>query len=138
MEKMKKTYAELMALKTFQERLDYLCLKGTVGSITFGGHRNMNQMLYQFDFWKRTRSKIILRDNGFDLACEDHPIGGPIYIHHINPITIDDIVDRNPKVFDPQNLISCSFFTHNQIHYGDGKERDALVERKENDTCPWR
>ena len=134
-----KTYSELIKLETFEERFSYLSLSGIVGETTFGGHRYLNQILYQKDEWKATRREVIYRDGGNDLAIENHPISGSIYIHHINPITIDDILERRPCVFDLENLISTSFKTHNAIHYG---TEDLIprgpAKRTKNDTCPWR
>lgn len=136
---MNKSYSELIKIETFEDRFEYLRLTGLVGETTFGGHRYLNQKLYQTDKWKRTRREVILRDNGCDLAHEDYPINGSIYIHHINPISIDDIMEERPCVFDLNNLISTSFKTHNAIHYG---SKDllprGLTDRKKNDTCLWR
>lgn len=136
---MNKSYSELIKIETFEDRFEYLRLTGLVGETTFGGHRYLNQKLYQTDKWKRTRREVILRDNGCDLAHEDYPINGSIYIHHINPISIDDIMEERPCVFDLNNLISTSFKTHNAIHYG---SKDllprGLTVRKKNDTCLWR
>lgn len=134
-----KTYSELSKLKTFEDRFQYLRLDGIVGEETFGFDRYLNQILYQSDGWKRCRRDIIIRDNGCDLGCEGFEVHGRILIHHINPITVDDIVNRNPKVFDPENLILTSHNTHQAIHYGN---EDLLirapVERSKNDTCPWK
>lgn len=134
-----KTYSELSKLKTFEDRFQYLRLDGIVGEETFGFDRYLNQILYQSDEWKRCRRDIIIRDNGCDLGCEGFEVHGRILIHHINPITVDDIVNRNPKVFDPENLILTSHNTHQAIHYGN---EDLLirapVERSKNDTCPWK
>lgn len=138
MRTMSKSYNELISFDKFSDRLKYLSLQGTVGAKTFGGHRSLNQMLYKFPEWKRVRREVILRDDGFDLAHPEYPIGGVVYVHHINPITIEDILNRDLIVFDLRNLISCSFQTHNQIHYGDGKVQNEFVERRENDTCLWR
>lgn len=136
---MRKTYQELIQLESFDDRLDYLRMNGTVGGITFGGHRSLNQILYRTPQWRSTRREVILRDNGCDLAHEDHPIGGSIYIHHINPITIDDILKDQPCVFDLNNLISTTFRTHNAIHYGSKEPMPSgLVVRSKNDTCPWK
>ena len=134
-----KTYSELITLKTFKERFEYLSLDGIVGKETFGHDRYLNQILYNSPEWKKVRKEIIIRDNGCDLACEGYDIHGRILIHHMNPITVDDIVNRNPIVFDPENLISTVHNTHNAIHYGD----DSLlsgppIKRKQNDTSPWR
>lgn len=134
-----KTYSELSKLKTFEDRFQYLRLDGIVGEETFGFDRHLNQILYQSDEWKRCRRDIIIRDNGCDLGCEGFEVHGRILIHHINPITVDDIVNRNPKVFDPENLILTSHNTHQAIHYGN---EDLLIraplERSKNDTCPWK
>lgn len=136
---MYKSYFELIKKDSFEDRFDYLSLKGSVGETTFGGHRYLNQILYQTEKWKRTRREVILRDNGCDLAHENYAIHGSIYIHHINPITIDDILKERPCVFDLENLICATFRTHNAIHYG---TEDLLprgpANRKKNDTCPWR
>lgn len=135
-----KTYSELIKIKSFVDRLMYLSLSGNVGTITFGGHRYINQVLYKSDKWKKTRREIILRDNGCDLSHSDYPIYGSVYIHHINPITIDDLLKERPCVFDLENLISTTFKTHNMIHYGTSENLLPLgpVDRKINDTCPWR
>lgn len=134
-----KTYSELIKLKTFEERFEYLKLKGIVGEQTFGGSRQLNQVLYASPEWKSFRRQIILRDQGFDLGCEDHLINGVVYIHHINPLTIEDITKRTSNIFNPENVISVSFDTHQAIHYGDKNLLHLdYVERKPNDTCPWR
>lgn len=134
-----KSYSELITLPTFEERFEYLRLNGTVGSETFGHDRYLNQTLYRSPEWKRFRHKIIIRDNGCDLACEGHEIYEKVLIHHINPITIKDILERNPMVFDPENVVCTILNTHNAIHFGD----DSLIiktpiQRHKNDTCPWR
>lgn len=134
-----KTYSELIKLQTFQERFDYLLIGGIVGDTTFGGHRYLNQILYKTSEWRLTRREVILRDDGYDLGHEDYPIAGSIYIHHINPVTIDDILNRKPCVFDLENLISTSFNTHNAIHYGDSNLLPSeYLQRSKNDTCPWK
>lgn len=132
-----KSYRELIVLATFEERLKYLSLSSSVGAATFGGHRSLNQKLYRSEEWKRVRRKVILRDKGFDLAHPDYPIGSAIYIHHINPITIDDLIEGRPTVFDLDNLVSVSFGTHQEIHYGNGRIEE-WKERTPNDTCPWK
>jgi hypothetical protein len=134
-----KTYSELCTLQSFNERYRYLKLNGSVGKETFGFDRYLNQILYQSDEWKSIRRDIIIRDNGCDLGCEGFNIFGRILVHHINPITSDDVVNRDPKIFDPNNLIITSHNTHQAIHYGD--EHLLVVappERKKNDTCPWK
>ena len=134
-----KTYQELSELTTFEERFEYLKLSGSVADETFGGNRWVNQMFYRSPEWKQFRDKVIRRDNGCDLGVEGREIFGPIIIHHLNPITLEDIVARDPKVFDMNNVICTILSTHNAIHYGDksGVVLDP-VERRANDTCPWR
>ena len=134
-----KSYSELITLPTFEERFEYLRLNGTVGSETFGHDRYLNQTLYRSPEWKRFRHKIIIRDNGCDLACEGYEIYEKVLIHHINPITIKDILERNPMVFDPENVVCTILNTHNAIHYGDESLIiKAPITRSKNDTCPWR
>lgn len=134
-----KTYSELIKIPTYEERFQYLQLKGAVGKDTFGYDRYLNQILYNSPEWKRLRNQIIIRDNGCDLGCEGYEIYGRVLIHHLNPITVEDVVSRNPIVFDPENLICVSHNTHNAIHYGDESLLIlAPVERTKNDTCPWR
>lgn len=134
-----KRYSELITIPTYEERFQYLQLKGAVGKDTFGYDRYLNQILYNSPEWKRLRNQIIIRDNGCDLGCEGYEIYGRVLIHHMNPITIEDVVSRNPIVFDPENLICVSHNTHNAIHYGDESLLIlAPVERTKNDTCPWR
>ena len=134
-----RTYSELITIPTFEERFEYLKLNGSVGLETFGHDRYLNQILYNSPEWRRFRPEIIVRDNGCDLACEGYEIFGKILIHHINPITAKDILNRNPKVFDPENVVTTVHNTHNAIHYGD---KNLLItepiERSRNDTCPWR
>ena len=138
--KMNRTYSELIKLKTFEERFDYLKLNGTVGKDTFGFDRYMNQLLYHNSKeWKAVRRKVIVRDNGCDLGVEGYDILGKILVHHLNPITKDDIKNRSPTIFDLNNLICVSHNTHNAIHYGDENLLvKAPIERKLNDTCPWK
>lgn len=134
-----KTYSELIAFPTYEERFRYLQLKGAVGKDTFGYDRYLNQILYNSQEWKRFRDKIIIRDNGCDLACEGYNIHGRILVHHINPIRVDDVINRNPIVFDPENVVCVTHNTHNAIHYGDESLLIlAPVERTKNDTCPWK
>lgn len=134
-----KTYSELIALSTFEDRFEYLQLKGIVGQETFGFDRYLNQILYNSKEWKHLRNEIIVRDNGCDLALEGFEIHGRILIHHINPITIDDVIKRREMVFDPENLICVTHNTHNAIHYGDKSLLiTGPIERRANDTCPWK
>ena len=135
-----RTYSELITLPSFEERFEYLKLSGRVGDETFGRDRYLNQLLYQrSDKWKASRREVILRDNGCDLGCEGYEIYGQIIVHHMNPITIDDVLNLDPKVFDPEFLISTMHRTHNAIHYGNADLLiTAPIERRRNDTCPWR
>lgn len=137
---MKLTYSELCSFKTLDERFKYLQLAGLVGASTFGGHRYLNQDFYRSDEWKRIRRDVIVRDNGFELGLEPYQINGPIYIHHINPITIDDLLSRSPLVLDPENLISVSYEMHQAIHFGDERMLDIYKNKKRspNDMCPWK
>lgn len=137
---MNKTYSELILLDSFSERFEYLKLCGAVGAETFGYNRYLNQTLYRSEEWKRFRRKIIIRDNACDLALEDRPIfENRIIIHHINPLTKEQILNRDPVIFDPNNVISCRHETHMAIHYGTLSNADIqIVERTKNDTCPWR
>ena len=134
-----RTYSELITIPTFEERFEYLQLKGSVGKDTFGYDRYLNQVLYRSPEWKRLRNQIIIRDGGCDLACDGYDIYNKVLIHHLNPITVEDVLARSRKVFDPDNLVCVSHNTHNAIHYGDV---DLLVTgpiiRTKNDTCPWR
>lgn len=136
----KKTYSELIQIPSYIERYRYLRIGGKAGEITFGNERYLNQLLYKSSDWRSFRRAIILRDNGCDMAFEDYEIRGPILIHHINPITVDDILDRNDCVFDPDNVISVSKITHNAIHYGSEEllSIDEVVERQPGDTIFWR
>lgn len=134
-----RTYSELITLPTFEKRYKYLRLYGKVGEETFGYDRYLNQVLYWSYDWRSVRKKIINRDNACDLACADREIYGKVLIHHLNPITKKDIQNKDPKIFDPENLICVSQGTHNAIHYGDESLLFlGLTERKENDTCLWK
>lgn len=134
-----KTYSDLIKLPTFYERFEYLKLNGKVGELTFNGHRHLNQTLYRCPEWRSIRQQVIVRDNGCDLACNGYEIIGNVLIHHINPITINDILHRRDCVFDLENLISTSLNTHNAIHYGDDDLLPrGLIIRTKNDTNLWR
>lgn len=134
-----KTYSELITLSSFEERYKYLKLDGRVGEATFGYDRYLNQILYTSKEWQRFRDDIIIRDNGCDLGCEGFEVPVRITVHHINPITVEDVVNRDPKVFDPDNVITVSHNTHMAIHYSDENLLiKAPIERRVNDTCPWR
>lgn len=139
---MVRTFSELCSYPTFEERLDYLMLKGSVGVDTFGHDRIFNQKFYRSNEWKRIRNFVIARDNGCDLGVQDgdHYIYGKILVHHMNPITIDDIREGSPYLLDPEYLITVSEETHNAITYGvtEFKQKFKEVVRFKNDTCPWR
>lgn len=135
-----KRYSELRSLKTFEERFEYLKVLAHVAEETFGSMRYFNQTFYTSQIWKSIRNQVILRDNGCDLGIEDHPINGRmIIIHHMNPITIDDINNMTPNLIDPEFLICVSQNTHQALHYGDEKILPkGPIERFPNDTSPWR
>lgn len=137
----KRTYTELSRLSSFEERFRYLKLHGKVGVDTFGFDRIFNQMFYHSGEWKKIKDRIIARDLGRDLGVEGYEIEyEPILIHHMNPITIDDIRNSTEYLLDPEYLICTTSATHRAIHYGteDFLRQKVLVERKKNDTCPWR
>ena len=134
-----KTYSELVKLPTFKERFQYLRLNGRVGEDTFGFDRYLNQKFYQSQEWKHVRNLVIVRDNGCDLGIEDREIRGRIVIHHMNPVSVDDIRLTSDFLLNPEYLISTTHDTHNAIHYGDAHLlSDEPTERMPNDTCPWR
>ena len=135
-----RTYSELIKIPTFEERFEYLKLKGFVGNETFGYDRYLNQNFYKSSQWRSTRNKVIARDMGCDLGCEGHEIYGKVIIHHMNPITVSDIVDVTEYLMNPEYLICVSYDTHQAIHYGDRNllQERTFVERKPYDTCPWK
>ena len=134
-----RTYSELIRLPTFEERFRYLKLDGLVGKDTFGFDRYLNQEFYRSKEWKEVRDFVIVRDNGCDLGMDGYEIAGRIYIHHMNPITVNDIVHSSDFLLNPDYLICMSHNTHNAVHYGDeGLLVTAPVERRKNDTCPWK
>ena len=134
-----RTYSELITLPTFKERYRYLRLKGFVGEETFGYDRYLNQVFYKSKEWMDIRDYVIVRDNGCDLGIPGREIHSRILIHHMNPITKQDILNRSEFLLDPEYLISTIKVTHDAIHYGD---ENLLMEepiiRTENDTCPWK
>ena len=135
---MKKTYSELIRLRTFEDRLEYLYIGDKIGNETFGNSRWINQKLYKSSEWRTSRNGIILRDEGNDLAVDGCGLSiRNAIVHHINPITKDDILYRRSCVFDPDNLILVSLTSHNYIHYGI-KQIGRPIERSPNDTCPWK
>lgn len=132
-------YRELRRLPTFEERYEYLRLGGIVGESTFGFERYMNQMLYSSSQWRRVRNQVIIRDNGCDLGIDGYEIGDHIIIHHMNPITVEQIEESASEIFNPEYLICVSKRTHDAIHYGDKDLLPQLpIERSPRDTCPWR
>ena len=134
-----KTYSELITFPTFKERYEYLRLKGRVGEETFGFDRYLNQVFYKSKEWRSVRDYVIARDNGCDLGMEGYEIFGQILIHHMNPITKEDILERKDVLLNPEYLITTVKNTHDAIHYGDGNLLvTAPIERRKNDTCPWR
>lgn len=134
-----KTYSELVQFKTFEDRFNYLKLYGTAGKETFGIYRYLNQRVYSSPEWKRFRKKIIIRDGACDLAIDGLDLHSGIILHHINPITMEDIINNYESIFDPNNIICTSINTHNLIHYTKSDiPSNYIVERTKNDTCPWK
>lgn len=133
-----RTYSELVQHKTFEERFRYLALRGDVGDATFGFDRYINQMFYASREWKQARRDVIARDLGCDLGVEGYEIHEKIYVHHMNPMSLDDIVETNMDIVNPEFLITTSHRTHNAIHYGDERLLPRpLVERRPGDTKLW-
>lgn len=134
-----RTYTELIRIDSFVDRYEYLRLRGEVGVATFGWERWLNQELYRSSKWRRVRDKVIIRDMGCDLAHPDFQIGDRIIIHHMNPLTPEDIEDDVDEIYEPEFLICTSHDTHNAIHYGDQRLLPQLpIERYPGDTCLWR
>ena len=140
MTKIIKCYSELITIPTFEDRFEYVKLDGVVGKETFGFDRYLNQQFYNSYEYRKFRREMILRDMGCDLGIEDRPINGLIILHHINPISPEDILERNIRILlDPENTICVGLRTHNAIHYGDSSLLITTpIERTPNDTCPWR
>lgn len=135
-----KTYSDLKQLDTFEERYKYLKLHGEIGKDTFGYDRYLNQQFYKSKEWKDIRHKVIVRDGACDLGVKGHNISGPILVHHMNPINVDDISDSTEYLLNPEYLICVSKETHDAIHYGSdnyAKSKEPIV-RAANDTCPWK
>lgn len=134
-----RTYSELTKLHTFEDRYEYLRLGGTVGDITFGFDRYLNQIIYRSRRWLKARDIVIMRDEGCDLGIPDYQIGHRIFIHHMNPITADDIEMERSFIYEPEFLICVSENTHLAIHYSDKSLLPVLpIDRRPGDTCPWR
>lgn len=134
-----KTYSELIRFNTLEERYRYLRIGGRVGEETFGFDRWMNQVFYKDPRWRDIRDEVITRDNGCDMGLEGYDIHGKIFVHHMNPVTKDDILYNFDSLLNPEFLISTSKRTHDAIHYGN---EDLLpqspIVRTRNDTCPWK
>lgn len=135
-----RSYSELTKITSFEDRFNYLKLGGVIGSRTFGGNRYLNQKLYSSYEWRRFRDEIILRDHGCDLGVPGYELSSRIYIHHINPLTEDDLKHSSEFIFDPDNVVVTSFATHEAIHYGNKNLLipATVISRKPNDTCPWK
>jgi hypothetical protein len=136
-----RTYTELSKLKTFKQRFEYLKLDGKIGEETFGYDRYINQRFYKDPEYRAIRDYVIVRDNGCDMGVEGYEYveGEKIIIHHMNPITVEDIVNRSEFALDPEYMVSVRHLTHNAIHYGDESLLiQEPIERRKNDTCPWR
>lgn len=133
-------YSELIRLPTFKERIEYVRLGQTVGDETFGYDRYLNQLFYHRGLWLHKRRDIIIRDDGLDLACPGHKIVGSVYVHHLNPVNIDALLNNDfSALLDDENLVSMSYDTHQFITFGKGDyEEPTFVERRPNDTSPWR
>ena len=135
---MTRTFGEMALRDTHLARFRYLALDGVVGEATFGYDRHLNQKFYTSREWRTVRDQVIIRDNGCDLGVEGHHIHGPVLVHHMNPIALDDIVHFNDDIINPEYLISVSRRTHNAIHFGDeGLLPKPIVERRPGDTRPW-
>lgn len=133
-----RSYSELRRLPTFEDRYNYLALHGIVGQSTFGYDRWINQQFYTSREWRNLRHHIIARDNGCDLGIDGYEIHSRLYIHHLNPMTVDDIVSGDDSILDPEFLVTVTHLTHNAIHYGDERLLPRpLVERKPGDTKLW-
>ena len=134
-----RTYTELMSLRTFEERFDYLYLQRSIGIATFGFDRYLNQDFYNSGVWRTLRHKIIVRDEACDLGVKGRDIFDSIRVHHMNPMTLEDVESGDPKILNPEFLICTSIKTHNAIHFGSSNDLVQLpIERRRNDTCPWR
>lgn len=133
-----RTYSDLRQLRTLEERFDYLELGGIVGESTFGFDRWINQQFYRSREWKLIRDEVIVRDQGLDLGAEDAPLRGAHLIHHMNPLTLEDIEEGSDNLLDPEFLITTSLRTHNAIHFGDRRQLpQPFVERRRGDTQLW-
>jgi len=133
-----RSYTEMRRLHTFEERFDYLSLRGRVGESTFGYDRYVNQEFYRSVQWKQMRDRVIARDEGCDLGIDGYEIHDKILIHHMNPMKLSDIVDANAVILDPEFLVAVTHRTHQAIHYGDRNMiRQPFVARRAGDTKLW-
>lgn len=131
----RRSYEELLQIDTFQGRFDYLALRGHVGDVTFGFERELNQQFYRSSAWRRVRRIVLLRDDNCDLGIDGYDIPHGLHIHHMNPVTREDLYDFNPDILDPEYLISTTQLTHNAIHYGDERQLPrSFTERGPGDT----
>lgn len=134
-----RNYTELCRLRTLEERFEYLRLNGTVGEELFGYARYLNQQFYHGKLWLDVKQQVVIRDGGYDLGVPGWKIVGHIYVHHMNPITLEQIKNNDPALLDPENLISCSYNTHQAITWGNAELLPKpMVIRQPGDTCPWR
>lgn len=134
-----RSYKELSRIDNYYDRFEYLKIRGNVGEITFGWQRYLNQVVYHSQRWRKVRDAVIIRDDGCDLGDPDHLINGLIIIHHMNPLTPEQVEDDSDLIYDPEFLICTDSITHKAIHYGDrGLLPSPLIERKPGDTCPWK
>lgn len=134
-----KSYSELLGYSTFDERFEYLRTYSKIGDETFANYRYYNQQFYKSVIWKEIRRKVIIRDNGCDMGLPGYEIAGPIFIHHINPITIDDILEQTDRLLNLDNLVCVSELTHKGIHYGTNPMLyNRQIFREPGDTCPWK
>lgn len=134
-----RSYSDLIRIESFDDRFEYLRLNGQIGEELFGYSRYLNQVFYQSAAWKKVRRQVIIRDNGCDLGVEGYEILGAIYVHHINPITLQQLRNNDPVILDPENLICCSRKTHEAITLGDPNLLPkGPVIRRPNDMCPWK
>ncbi len=133
-----RTYSELRRFDTFEERYEYLRLGGGVGESTFGFDRYINQAFYRSSLWKQVRNQVIVRDNGCDLGVLDRPINGGLLVHHISPMSVDDLIHHEEWVLNPEYLITTTHDTHNAIHYGDQSLlKKPFTPRQMGDTKLW-
>ena len=134
-----RSYSDLLGFVTFEDRFEYLRLNGEVGEELFGYARYLNQEFYHGARWRDARERVIIRDGGYDLGVPGWKIVGHIYVHHMNPVTLEQLKWDDPALYDPEYLISCSYNTHQAITWGDPKLLpQPMVIRRPNDTCPWR